>query len=722
MKKVFLLFLMIFAVTGFVACNNSGSEVEVNYDEQIAFPTNLSINGKILSWDAVTDAKGYEIYVDGEKVDTVKTNSYDFSGLEGSRIIFTVVTEAPRGMVNSEHSVTIAYVEDVAGEVAAMNLVIQESGMPIGEDFAEALVYKGMLASEFEDMVDAMETFVNATETIDSADEAYDVIDAMMESVENPEAIIYALIKTMLPEVIDQQISDLEDQNDYYQDMKDSGYFYYQDYIDENNQEIAMLEEMQSMMADSEDEIVKTVLFVIEYIMSIEEMISEDLITGITNLSELDRIDDLNVTEVVLVKEEIVNILNETMPKQSEIVLALNTVYSMTSIVEEMEDVQFGELVYPEKAAAQMLMTFEAFIKYLDNFDQAFFTELKSIGTSDVSDERMQAELIILQMDYLDNYLEENETLLDEIENIYTDEEKELMFNDSIAMAEDALEAEGSPITDLSFLTFEKVMALQVIFDDAFNELLDAFVESEGAIALLAVEYNEYQDEFWDTYYMDQDWDEYDLNSEIYQTKLIDQVFYLLNSVISERTQAEFEEVRGMLIEMLKVVIPTAVGDMASTDTQELITAIETFFNNTTEEQYEIIQSVAAFMDEEDILLEYANALETKYSSNITLYASEDSEYFRMAYIIGAYDDYMTSANRNNIDGIIDEVVVLLGEDIFADLEVDTYPTIISDFLDYVDTISGEVAGFDFEDLTSAQKTRLDEIQEEIQDIMWQIN
>jgi hypothetical protein len=82
----------------------------------------------------------------------------------------------------------------------------------------------------------------------------------------------------------------------------------------------------------------------------------------------------------------------------------------------------------------------------------------------------------------------------------------------------------------------------------------------------------------------------------------------------------------------------------------------------------------------------------------------------------------MTSANRNNIDGIIDEVVVLLGEDIFADLEVDTYPTIISDFLDYVDTISGEVAGFDFEDLTSAQKTRLDEIQEEIQDIMWQIN
>lgn len=722
MKKIFLLLLMIFAVTGFVACNNSGSEVEINYDEQIAFPTNLSINGKVLSWDAVTDAKGYEIYVDGEKVDTVKTNSYDFSGLEGDRIIFTVVTQAPRGMVNSEHSVTIAYVEDVAGEVAAMNLVIQESGMPLGEDFAEALVYKGMLSTEFEDMIDAMETFVNATETINSADGAYAAIDAMMESVENPEAIIYALIKTMLPQVIDQQITDLEDQNEYYEEMIDFGYFYYQDYIDENNQEIAMLEEMQSMMADSEDEIVKTVLFVIEYIMSIEEMISEDLMTRITNLSELDKIEDLNVSEVVLVKEEIVNILNETMPKQSEIVLALNTVYSMTSIVEEMEDVQFGELVYPEKAAATMFMTFEAFIKYLDNFDEAFFTELKSIGTSDVSDERMQAELIILQMDYLDNYLEENETLLDEIENIYTDEEKELMFNDSIAMAEDALEAEGSPITDLSFLTFEKVMALQVIFDDAFNEVLDAFVESEGAIALLAVEYSEYQDEFWDTYYKDQDWDEYDLYSEIYQTKMIDQVFYLLNSVISERSQAEFEEVRGMLIEMLKVALPTALGDMSSTETQELITAVETFFNNTTEEQYEIIQSVAAFMDEEDILLDYANALETKYSSNLTLYSSEDSDYFRMAYIIGAYDDYMTSANRNNIDGIIDEVVILLELDLFADLEIDTYPTIVSDLLDYVDTISGEVAGFDFADLTSTQKTRLDEIQEDIQDIMWQIN
>ena len=162
MKKLFLVFIMLFSVLGIAACGGNPSEIEISYDEQIAFPTNLTIDGKTLSWDAVVDAAGYYVYADGEEVKEVKTNSYDFSSLDGTRIIFTVVTKAPKGMQDSAQSASVAYVENKEQEVTAMQLALEENlPMELDPGFAEELVNKGMLASEFEDMVDAFMTFVD---------------------------------------------------------------------------------------------------------------------------------------------------------------------------------------------------------------------------------------------------------------------------------------------------------------------------------------------------------------------------------------------------------------------------------------------------------------------------------------------------------------------------------------------------------------------------------
>ena len=84
------------------------------------------------------------------------------------------------------------------------------------------------------------------------------------------------------------------------------------------------------------------------------------------------------------------------------------------------------------------------------------------------------------------------------------------------------------------------------------------------------------------------------------------------------------------------------------------------------------------------------------------------------------YDGLVDNETRGYLDGIIDAVIVLLENEMLADLEVDSYPDLVTDVLDYLDTVSGEVAGFDYTDLTTANKTRIDEIMEELQDIMWQ--
>ena len=730
MKKLFLVFIMLFSVLGIAACGGNPSNVEISYDEQIAFPTNLTIDGKTLSWDAVVDAAGYYVYADGEEVKEVKTNSYDFSSLDGTRIIFTVVTKAPKGMQDSAQSASVAYVENKEQEVTAMQLALEENlPMELDPGFAEELVNKGMLATEFEDMVDAFMTFFEDMDDVDNMNEAFAVIDTMMESVENPEAIISAVVKYLLPDLLDQQIEMLEDDQAWYQSMIDDDQDYwgnYQERVDEIDDEIAALEELQDMLADSADEVVKTVLFVIDYIMSIEEMITEDLITKIQNLSETEGPEDLNVAELVLVKDEIVNILRTTMPDSTDVILAINTLYSMTAILEEMQEVQFGDMGSPEKMAGTMLLSFEAFINYVDNFDQAFFEELKTILTSTDHEYTQQAKVATLVITYFDNYLEENEDLLDEIENVYTEEEKEAMFNDYLETLEDALTEEGMAI-DLAFMNYDQLMTVSDIFDEAFNELLDAFVESDGAILLLIAEMEIYNDEFYSQDYLDMDWKEKDYNSTIYQFKIMNEAVALLNAVVSERTQEDFEAVRGLIIDYATLALTMSMGSMMnvestdySMDLTSIITDIETFMNNTTEEQYGLIQNIFAYLDEEDVFLDYANAYETLYADDPEAIYSEDNDYFSFAFLMDVYDGLVDNETRGYLDGIIDAVIVLLENEMLADLEVDSYPDLVTDVLDYLDTVSGEVAGFDYTDLTTANKTRIDEIMEELQDIMWQ--
>lgn len=740
MKKLFVLFIMMFTVFGFVACNGTttniptttapttgGTETGINYDEQIAFPKNLTIDGKVLSWEAVAQASGYIVFADDVEVAAVTTNSYDFSALEGSRIVFTVVTKAPAGMQDSVHSVSIAYVEDIVSEYAAMKLAISEAGLPLPDDFAEELVNKGMLASEFQAMYDAFMAFMETMDEVEEPSAAYAAIDTLMDSVVNPEALISALVKFMLPMQIDSQISYYEEEILYFQSMVDYGYYWYQSDIDYYNEQIVVMGEVKAMMEESNEDVIKTILFVINYIMSIQDMITSDLVQQIVNLAGTDGIENLNVNELVLVKDEIADILFETMPSLTDMILLVNTLYSLTDVLEAVEGVEVGELLYPEKLAGTMLLTFEAFVTFFDNFDLPFFLALKAIGVSDEHDYTKQAKLIILVITYVDKFLDENEALMNQINSVYTEAEKQAMFDMYMATLIEELGDTGmSSIATLAFFSFQKMMALEAIFADAFRDLLDAFVASEGQILLIMAEKAAWEDSFWENYY-GRDWNEYDYYNNLYSFRIVDQVIYLVNSVVKERTLEEFETVRDTLIIemaklslgfMLNVNLGTVEDPEQAEMIEEIIAELEAFIEATSQYQYQLIQSLFSFLDDGDVFLAYANLYESTYGDNYSEIYGVDSHFLPLIFLMSNYDDYMTTANRAIFDGIIAELGVLLAKEVFVDLDVEFIPDVADALLDYLSSVSGEFKAFDFATLTQAQKDRIDEISEELQNVI----
>ena len=329
-RLVLLLFITVLSFL-LVGCNNGGSELDIDLNEFINSPTNLSISGKTLSWDEVENADGYLVYVDGEEEDSVNTNGFDFSGLTGENLIVQVKTKAPRGMQDSGVSASIAYVANPTIEIYAINSAysamisslsdnnLVELPFSLPEGFPEELVRKGMIGSEFETIMTSLVSLQTNIVTTTTVNDQFDLFDTFLSSIDNVEAFVSASVVTLLADMIQFQIyelqSDLVLYGEYFANANDE-YFeeYYQNLINQATLTLEALNALKTEIEDNPDSIVMSITTTIEYFVSIEEMLSSDLFTYLQSLFEATEPDDVNVNELVLIKEEIVNVLRETMP------------------------------------------------------------------------------------------------------------------------------------------------------------------------------------------------------------------------------------------------------------------------------------------------------------------------------------------------------------------------------------------------------------------------
>lgn len=504
MKKLFMLFLGLFLVLGIAACGGETTlpsglvttevvttetvteDLEEGIVPQLLIPNGLRVNDEtlILEWNLVEDASGYMIYVDGEFEAEVTGTSYDFSELTGDSFTFSVKAVASAGMADSNMSATIAYVANRSDVITAMELAISNSesnynGISPSNPtaFATELVNKGMTPNGYETMMSNMAD-LDSLETLTDINDVFELIDGILDDMDmvEVEALISSIIKTELLPMLEAELEEMENA---------SGMYYL-------TEDIVMYETMIEFLEENADQAVRSVMVVIEYIIDVESAIDSQMISNFETLVETNDIDSFDSSVFVTLKNDLVQMFKENLPSLEDVTLLNSTLRAFFEVyVGDDIDLSFISVT---KQSASELISIELFFNFLLAIDEDYVDAFIDFG--DTQDDELAKVFIKENIDLLDEFIDDNASLIEDMNAVFSDEEMETMFNDyliqsvieSMLMNEELSDLEKSSLeTSLTVLIdeyfdFNNILILQNTLKDNFNDLLDAIIESDYAI------------------------------------------------------------------------------------------------------------------------------------------------------------------------------------------------------------------------------------------------
>lgn len=684
MKKLVMIFLGLFLVLGIVSCG--GSKIEVpdysDYEEQADMPVNLTVNDstKILSWDAVDGASGYGVYVDGELETEVDDASYDFSGLTGDHIVFSVQALGPRGVADSQMSATVAYVANKAAEMSAMASALSDSGMgsfDLGA-FAEELVNKGFLADDFETIYDNAILFGDIDST-DGFTEVYALVDDLFTSMElyQIEAFVSATVKVELYITIESQLD-----NSWYL----------------SDEDIAMYESLSAMIEDDADAVVQSVMVVFEYILNVQSEFDEELVGQIDSVYSSLGTTSFNAATFVAVKDDIVTKFKEELPSVNDVMLMNTTIMTFVSAMLGNETTLDATLI--GKQAASELMSAELFFNFLLTMDEDYFDALNDFGTTP-SYVNYQKTFAKENVDLLNTFLDEQEDLIDAINDVFTDEEKaDMYFEYMVVMQSQALFAGGisfetntGTINIEDYINYQDIITLQDAGRDMLNLLIDEIVASDYAIIDSAIDYIDLSEN-----------GTYD-STNIALGNLMNDCMVLLNTLVQDVDQDTYDALIGYMLGEMDYSFALAseleTGGMIFTAFP--INAVSLILENTSDNQLAIIQNLFSLLVDGSYVNEIA-----EFSNDSSLEAMYGQYILVADLIVEFYAD-----SEGDITAIIDEIETQLkDEQVLEDLglteeDVDGIVISIEARITNLVTYADMINDYDYQNLTSVQEVNV---------------
>jgi hypothetical protein len=145
-------------------------------------------------------------------------------------------------------------------------------------------------------------------------------------------------------------------------------------------EEADMYQGLIEMIEEDPDTVVLAIVTTLEYFIAFQEDITDDFLAKIMALAETEDIQSLNTAEVIIVKDEIVDILTENLPTTDQLVLVYNCLMALS---EAMSGIEYTLPVvsYEVKSATQTRLAFQAMIALIDTIDATYIDKLKDFST-----------------------------------------------------------------------------------------------------------------------------------------------------------------------------------------------------------------------------------------------------------------------------------------------------------------------------------------------------
>jgi len=714
MKKLSIVLFALFLSVCLLGCNDQ--EKVMDY---ITYPTGLEINGEVLFWDEVADAKGYIVYANGVEVEDTKELSYDFSDIPQDQIIFKVQAKAPRGYEDSGLSASVGYLEDDEDELEDMIELGEEYYMGVEDDFFEELIRKGMTADELEDLYIAGEWIFNSHHD-DTLSNLLEELQDYLDDVENLEAFISAIVVYLMPGMFDQSIFDLEmslgNLNDYLDDNPDDEQaVWIQEMIDNFESTIEIYEDFNDEIEDNPDAIVLAVTNGIQYLFDLANMTTTSITDILDQIVTTEKPGDLTASEMAFMFDEMVMVLEETMPSQENLMIIFTVFEAANNIIADARDYDESVEGLNSKLAVQARYSIQSFINLLETFDEAFFERFLEYAELENVYEG-QYEALALLIEYLDTYYDENQGLFDNIDEVFTIEEKEILYKQFDMTIFSNLNYNygyfglNSFIGTLNYdeLAFIDIYNMGLAFRSTIGVLLDDISDNPEIIdQILTVSYFNYYEQ--NNFYLGEFYDGYDQCSwnGNYQTViLIDYIMDLMVDVNSEIDEDGFLSIYNVLIEYIESTFKSNYTYRYGIDLEDLFDVLDVFGDESSVDLQGLYNDIFTHLQDEDTFGEIATVLEGFLDST-----EEDlSSLVIVGMLFLSVDDYLTDNRVESIDDLVDDLLAKISESDLAD-DYNLTDSFMSDLDDAITEVlntlteaSDSYGNADFSNLSEADK------------------
>lgn len=715
MKKFSIVIILLLFTMTLLGCNKDEiGEVFLNT------PVNLSITGDKLLWDEVEGAKGYIVYEDNIQVEKVKTNEYIFNSNSTDRIIFTVRAIAPRGSEDSPMSLKIAFVPNYQDEVNAVNVFLDDIELNFSPLLAEELVSKGMLASDMEDMIDNIDDILNdySGDSDSSFVYIYDSLSQLLSETNNYEAIISALIVCYVPSVIETEIYNLQEKvdemADYFLEAPDS---FDLEPLEKQRTEVLetidLYESILTQIEETPDILILSLCESIDYLITINDYASNDLVNSINDLLLMDDPTKASVTELYQMVEEIKSVFEETKPSREELVAISSMEQFLYLNLDASESPSLNIENLYGKRAYQLSLSIDAFIQFLDIIDENYITKMIDYKQLYYSPE-YGINIAALNAEYVNNYLKTNETLLDNLFEVFSKSEQEFLFN-TLNFSNVATE----DITNFSY--YPLMYSLEVLdnlsFLDVYNaklaakDFFEVFVEevaNDNTFIELYMNYSEYG------YYvssMDEEYgsrSQYQFTFSIMRNDLLEETYRILDVYNSSLDKESFLSVLTILY---KNTAGSVYGMQIRNQTSSNLDILLELFNTVTKqfdtELYDFYIDGITYINDES----YFDGLTTIFNSYLDI--EVDLNYSGNIRDIKNYlalDDFLTAKRVKLLEDIFDEIIEEISQSEFKsefDLtttDIETIETNLDAYLELLTQANEELGDIDLLNLTSSDQ------------------